>query len=122
QLPPFFSYPRQADGTNAEERFRAGEVDPRLLLLWLDLEQDHVLRVRLSDDRVAQQLDVVIVVQPAKGRGPISRDGSKRPAHAAEEHELKRIQARKGLQFDQPRNQTALLDANAKINNQELRV
>src|SRR5436190_22824640 len=63
-----------------------------------------------------------MVMQTAKGRGPVGRDCSKRPAHAAEEHELKRIQAREGLQFDQPRNQTVPLGANAQINDKELRV
>src|SRR5450759_4463489 len=57
QLPPLFPQLRKADGANAEERFRAGEVDACFLLFRLDLEQDNVLRVRTANNRVAQQLD-----------------------------------------------------------------
>ena len=54
ELRPAFANLRQANRPHPQERFGAGEIDSRFLLLGFDLEQDHVLGIRVAHDYAPQ--------------------------------------------------------------------
>src|SRR5689334_2635755 len=61
--PPDFG---DANRMNPQQSFRCHKIDPGFLFFRLNLKQDNVLWLRMSDNRPTQDFDVAVVVDPAK--------------------------------------------------------
>ena len=76
-----------------------------------------------ADDHLAQQLEVGIIIKPAKEWLPFRRNLGESSAQAAPEKQLVGVKAGKTLQLDQTRDETAVFSrANAEIDLHEKRM
>src|SRR5205823_11226645 len=69
-----------------------------------------------------QEFQIIVVLHVTERRSPVAGDGGIGFAHATKREQLKSIEAGKGLQLDEARDESILHGANSKIHDQKRRM